>query len=30
VKAANNRFDQTHCDDWLQNVLSIRSFSFTR
>jgi len=20
AKVANNRFDRTHCDDWLQNV----------
>jgi len=24
------RFDRTHCDDWLQNVLFICRFSFTR
>ena len=30
VQVANNRFDQMHCDDWLQNVLFICRFSFTR
>jgi len=30
AKVANNLFDRTHCDDWLQNVLFIRRFSFTR
>ena len=29
VQVANNRFDLTHCDDWLQNVQLCR-ISFTR
>jgi len=30
AQVANNRFDLTLCDDWLQNVLFICRFSFTR
>ena len=30
AQVANNRFDLTYCDDWLQNVLFICRFSFTR
>jgi len=30
AQVANNRFDLAHCDDWLQNVLFICRFCFTR
>jgi len=30
AKVSNNRFDRTQCDGWLQNVLLICRFSFTR
>jgi len=30
AKVAKNRFDRTHCDDKVQNVLFIHRFIFTR
>ena len=30
AKVTNNRFNRTHCDDWLQNLMFICRFSFTR
>ena len=30
MEVMNNLLDQTHCDDWLQNVLLCVVFSFNR